>query len=572
MVYSLDDPLNGSGIDNWTELKLFCEQVDNHFKFYTDFGCGKGCFTWNYIMWQRSKNIYTNWEFFRRNHMYDITGLEKDEIKKQLSDEAKNIREIQENTCIRWPCREEITIIDNFDFNNYIDVGKLLLSSNSIDLIDLSYYILNINFSLKCEGSKEISILAIYVSISSWIKIVNLEIRSINLSHAKVDFTERAKAFNDVKFKLTPWDHVLFREDTNILSEFEPMICFYKCRIGDIINPQVRETDIVFLFFKCKVNKNIKYCQNEYVWYIFNKCTFNKEFLVEDINIVKPLIIQECKFKNKVSFNGSTFEKDVSFRGSKFCKAPYLEADPESNELVTPSFINTTFKQGVSFREVTFETPPHFEGAESDIVTFEGAKFYNFFDGVESAEEKGKIFYRKKLFLATRAWAALIQLAAHVGDTERYYEFQQHLLEVEKRFQSQRRYRSLYSIFLLYGAGRSVWKPFFALIACSVIVALFLAEAYVCVQPGMCVWSDMGKAFNHVDRNIVEDAASMISHHTTLFVPQPKGMLQNLLNAFEANSYFSYAVGALRYFQTIHSLFCFFLIGLALRNRFRVKA
>ena len=195
-------------------------------------------------------------------------------------------------------------------------------------------------------------------------------------------------------------------------------------------------------------------------------------------------------------------------------------------------------KAFVSFEFACFQSEVSFQ-----FVKFNGVSSFNKARFVKEASFRNVIFEE-----AASAWAALIRLMEKIHNMPQRAIFHAKLLEVEKHCKSERSAKVLYDIYEMLGSGRSALLPFIWLLLCSVLSF-----------PGYwLITSNMLSALVYSLGNTIP----FIPTHNTFTKD-----IWNDLSSVDAKVYLT----CTRSVHALISILLIALIGLALRNRFRVK-
>jgi len=336
----------------------------------------------------------------------------------------------------------------------------------------------------------------------------------------------RDAVFSHITFESVEIVHDINFQNSIFLGNFNINKATAKGEIrldNSVFHDQVNIIDKKFYnvvsFSNCKFLKGSSFSESEFHQYVdFTGAKFKG----------RKTDFHKTVFKNRVSFNEAEFNGHAFFKNSKF----YCEEFDEYDDTLplSPSFLGTKFITSADFSETEFFAPPHFEGAEFKAVSFNKAIVKN--------------HNNKALHLANSAWAALISHMEKVNNFSQKLIFHEKLLEVDKEYEASRSLKILYEIYEKLGHGRLMAPPLIALAYTSV----FFNWLYGLFYPS--------KAFGYTLVNTL----SFISYYRS-----------------EASDYLD-NIGSLRHLlltaggiHSVISLFLLFLIGLALRNRFKLK-
>ena len=321
-------------------------------------------------------------------------------------------------------------------------------------------------------------------------------------------------------------------------------------------------------FYACRFTKDVDFSAAKFYGEAkFSNCIFDYDAVFEN-----------AKFEGEVSFFKAKFEGSAEFHNARFAKEC--------------SFSNSVFKGTADFTETTFLGITHFLSVRldgTDGISFGAARFFDeaLFQG---AKLEGPVNFERAQFLYVPdfrrtnfsahftlheiniynqkddtdlgsledRFRRLKELAKSAEDHENEISFLKGELESKARF-SQKKSEKLwvwgYSTFSDY--GRSVIRPFFTLLGNLLgfsfiywIIALFFP-----LNPDASFWDSL-----KVSSAIVIPFGSL---SRTVF--QKSGPFEQLFGT--EPSLLVYFAGAV---EGIISIALIFLIGLALRNRFRI--
>lgn len=262
----------------------------------------------------------------------------------------------------------------------------------------------------------------------------------------------------------------------------------------------------------------------------FTDCVFKKRFEFKNSNNAELIHFDNATFLSWTVFENSTFRDVATFRSTQF----HGDALFERTEFKQANFIGATFKSILSLQGAKFEFAPKFEGVQCDAILFDDHT--EFRNNSSSLQEDAS------------AWAALIRLMERVHNLPQRQKFHEKLLEVEKEFETEKTAKPLYGIYTLLGCGRMVSVPLFWLFYIWFLMSMVYLVFSKCNE-GLGACAQKAMAFSIVN--------------TLPFVSYNKVLIED----FPKDIFFQIAGGL----HTTISLVLLFMIGLALRNRFRIK-
>lgn len=348
----------------------------------------------------------------------------------------------------------------------------------------------------------------------------------------------------DFQIEVKNTDIGLYSIDENSTS-FGKNISFIDCSFLSAIDftelytknlPQCNFSDSTF---KGKVN--------------FSGMTFESDAIFHGVTFEQGAIFNSAVFKGRTSFKKAKFKDEASFykaEFSAFCNEQFF---------LIPSFISCKFEEIVDFREASFPSPPHFEGAEMEILLLNGAKFSNNFAKNEQNE------YIIKLDVASSAWAALVRLTEKLHNWEWRLKFHNLSLKVDEKLlqtlpelEKQRQHRLFYRLYDLFGKGEDSLRPLFFMGLFAYVFGYMLFSLYF-ISSGE-IYKSLRLAVL-----VVMDSVFPIK----IFAPTA---LDSLMFELKLPLFAKIITLIARIMLFLISYISIFMAGLSLRNRFRMKS
>ncbi len=253
-----------------------------------------------------------------------------------------------------------------------------------------------------------------------------------------------------------------------------------------------------------------------------------------------------CRF-DEIAFEDSTIQT-TKFSLSSFRKANFSNS---SLEYITCS--ESVFNQ-VNFNYCNFGVIADFTKTSFlSAPSFHDIKFQEIF-----FEESRKHFQNKERILEPHknkyAWQTLIKLMDDIHNLPQRQIFHEKLLEVEELEEREKGHKiiaQLYREYKALGYGYSIAKPLGFLAAWAVI---------------------LGALYAVISANIPKSIAYALGNMLPFLGTSRKAATNFLeLDVFEKSEGLHTTIMIIGGFQSLLSIFLLFLIGLALRNRFRIK-
>jgi len=261
----------------------------------------------------------------------------------------------------------------------------------------------------------------------------------------------------------------------------------------------------------------------------FSEAVFHESVDFSNAVFMRGADFHAVKFLGPSHFSEAIFKERVNFSEASFAHAFFKKA-----EFTVADFRAARVKVAINFRDAKFSDPPRFGGLQCETVFFDGAKF-------------GNDLREDRLHNSASAWASMIRLMERVHNLPQRQLFHEKLLEVERLYKTEKSARPLYFAYKALGSGRSAFLPFFWWLVFSLAFGLFY----------------LGSA------KTLNSALAFAVTNSLPFV----GGINPQIDRFwsEVPEPFIPFVMLIAGLHTIISVICIFCIGLALRNRFRIK-
>jgi hypothetical protein len=387
-----------------------------------------------------------------------------------------------------------------------------------------------------------------------------------------------------IDFKGVSWNKIVYFDNFIFFGETD----FQQCKFFKDAS-----------FKKCKFFKNALFDQTK-----FHKGTFfsGVNFLEAssflrvsfniDINATKDLRVKnyetrfiETTFSKKASFFNAEFSGSVNFFGALFLG--------EINRFMnvtfkkSPFFYGTIFKNICNFADTTFYAVPNFTACEFrnglDITNIkiefnESIKGIKKIDINDNFKEMKAINYKA----AKYTWQVFREIAKNSDDSQNEIKYLKKEFDVAHKDPSENNV-SKFLIFvysILSGYGTSITKPFILL----VIQFFIFSFIYICTSPllgtsvvknNICIVNQMKN--NNINAILFScdpicSAYTLSFIDTIIFIPIiNKKYYEQLTKATFGKNHLNHGYFKFRYIQKSIAMILFFLIGLGIRNRLRLR-
>jgi hypothetical protein len=342
---------------------------------------------------------------------------------------------------------------------------------------------------------------------------------------------------------------------------------------------------------------------------LFGSCSFDDVATFEAAKFHDGVAFREAKFRQEASFDRAVFSGAADFQSALF--------DSQS------SFDHCDFERGADFQSAEFAKQASFEDAEfQDTSSFESAQFRevghfsraNFLAKSPSflgVDQKTTLIFRETTFATPTGtseelehYTALKQLAESQGHYSQALDF--HAKELEARQRSKTEGSSRRLVTLLYGLlsdyGRSFTRPFWCLLGLTALTFLIALSNAAMNVPARCPGAETASWISELARSNRPCQAQKPSVYLS---PEPD-LARTLLypSGFRAAVEMSMVGGlgvveggtprerrqeainlrlfgdplepglfrAFNFIRTLLSVALIFLIGLGLRNSYRVRS
>ncbi|MBL4802525.1 MAG: pentapeptide repeat-containing protein [Emcibacter sp.] len=325
------------------------------------------------------------------------------------------------------------------------------------------------------------------------------------------------------------FDQLRFLSEINFeFYVFPQTVRFYKCHFVDLSFAHARFQNEVS-FTRTTFNGEIS----------FKHAIFRDVVRFDNAIFKDSVTFQYARFDNLTSFKEVKFDEDTSFNGTEFKDVIDFQGEYFEKEV---NFINSIFKSTTNFQNRKFKYPPFFHGAEMHVDTIWDRDDQNWpkLPEIREAPE-----------MAERAWSTL---KFHMNTVMRHdYEnmFFIKELEAKQMIKGGSYLLNAYEIFSNY--GQSVRRPLAWLVA--FFGFFFLIKVDLRNMESSENW--VGYAIEYWP-----SAAIFSLAHSVPFLPLWRYVYSE--NPPPCELFW----GGL---QALFSLLMWFLAGLAIRNRFRLK-
>lgn len=266
----------------------------------------------------------------------------------------------------------------------------------------------------------------------------------------------------------------------------------------------------------------------------FDEITFSGGAFFEESHFFKGATFRYSKFESSISASKAVFEKTPDFSNCIFeIAANFSECNIKENIV----FRSSSFRGVANFDNVKFKAPPIFNCADIQEIYFDETR-KNFQNNINILDIK-----RSKT-----AWQTLIILMDKMHNLPQRQIFHEKLLEVEELEEENKWVKKLYRLYNKLGFGYSLVKPLIT----QCYSTAFFTWLYV-----WFLWD-------------FKLSMKFSLSNTTPFLNISRLATSNIFEKVNGQWY-DLLIFSIAGLQSIISLFLLFLIGLALRNRFRIK-
>lgn len=267
---------------------------------------------------------------------------------------------------------------------------------------------------------------------------------------------------------------------------------------------------------------------------LFTGATFSKNTDISNVTFTYSVDFSDSYFLDRANFSGATFSGDANISGATFADIT--------------NFSTTVFRRSVSFADATFYAfPPNFHEATLHSDTdWVGARWPAPPLDIDNAKRHVRYYQRLKQVMEA--------LKKHEDELDFFAREMKAQRVVDGKWSGRWALNGLYGALSDY--GRSVLFPTFYLIISIAAFFAFLTFAGECL-------SSVGGALQ-CDYIPAEKALGLSLTSALGFLPLKKEIYSDL-------SSLSSAAHAIMAVETLVSFALLFLIGLGLRNRFRMK-
>jgi hypothetical protein len=286
----------------------------------------------------------------------------------------------------------------------------------------------------------------------------------------------------------------------------------------------------------------------------FRNAKFHGDANFNNVQFQASACFDHARFRKFANFKLATFEK-LFVGGAKFLgEADFVDASFNHSEFTgvkfkhaLTRFTGATFAHVPDFRAATFATPPLFQRVNIPYALAPGANCWRRWMSCAAGDDDAARFRRLK------------ELAADWRDHERELEFFANELRA-KRFHETKGFGGIalnWAYDRLSNFGRSIWRPIIglAVLTCLAWLLIMLTYSTICAA----TWGQVG--------------AGLVLSLTDWALLLGADKWDTRIHAFETlcpNCMFGPGAALLAYVQSAASLILLFLLGLGLRNRFRI--
>ncbi len=323
-------------------------------------------------------------------------------------------------------------------------------------------------------------------------------------------------------------------------SHFGERVDFSDCQFQSLAAFRNSEFLKEMVFRGCKFFSSFDIQNSQITSARMEGATFEKFAYFDDCKFSESSEFDDVRFLNKSSFENCAFSSTASFRGSDFSDV---------------SFNNANFSSTTSFSEVVFEMAPRFHGA----TLFEETSWIDVVwpDPPESESKESLDFTRRHW---NRLKTEMSRLQLH-EDEQMFFALE---LDVVAAMSPRSKRWVINSYKGLSGYGRSIGRPALWLLVSALLGLLINFSTFV----------GYTQKFNFAEWEIVSKftLANMFGAGSLILDLRKRDKWITELKGLEAHiSDWPWWVETYAIFQGVFTLILIFLVGLALRNRFRIK-
>lgn len=323
-------------------------------------------------------------------------------------------------------------------------------------------------------------------------------------------------------------------------SEFEDDASFSGAVFLDIANFQYCKFKMETYFWECNFYKYALFIESEFVYPAeFSQAVFGHAMFDQSV-FFEPANFSECKFKSDADFSGVKFKKEADFS-----KVPFRKS---------ANFRNCEFSSTTWFDDAVFAEPPLFQGASMHPDTVWPTSNSAWPSKPSSPKEAG---------IAVRAWSSLKWSMSQVQNHDAELDFYARELDAKRIYISppKKLVLFLYSHFSDY--GRSALRALIWWIGTWLTV--FSANCW------LLLGQIPGDKFEHVVAVTDFTFGNAFSLGGTYTNPERREALATTVFENTDTGQIPWLIDLLSLGHSFASLLFLFLIGLALRNRLRIK-
>jgi uncharacterized protein YjbI with pentapeptide repeats len=342
---------------------------------------------------------------------------------------------------------------------------------------------------------------------------------------------------------------------------------------------------------------------------LFGNCAFDDVATFEAAKFDDGVTLREAKFNREASFVRAVFSGAVDFQSVQFASQSSFDHCSFED---SADFQSAAFAKKASFEEAEFRGSSNFESAEfREVGHFSRANFVADSPSFLGVPQKTTLIFRDTTFATPKGtseelehYTALKQLAESQGHHSQALEF--HAKELEARQRSATEGISRRLVTRLYGLlsdyGRSFTRPFWYLLGLTAITFLIALSNAAINVPTRCPGAETGSWFTELARS---NEPCQVQKPSMYHSPEPDVARMPLYpSGFRAAVEMSLVGGlgiveggtprerrqdainlrlfgeplepgpfrAFNFIRTLLSFALLFLIGLGLRNSYRVRS
>lgn len=305
----------------------------------------------------------------------------------------------------------------------------------------------------------------------------------------------------------------------------------------------------------------------------FSQCTFTENTDFTSAHFIDVAYFNECKFKGVVLFHNTDFNSDGHFMNAEFCSKSEFT---NTTFFALADFLNCTFNNDAQFTDASFLSTANFSNAAfKQVSNFRRARFTTHVPEFNYCEFKQPPYLSQmeipEIYLTgfdsnTEKYRRLKSLAITSHDHEQELKFFSYEMKSKMADAGHTQTTSIYTPLKLYewtsNFGKSIGRP----VACFLgLWVMSIVLHYAALEP---VDSCKGESVYSKEWAVVSYASS---HSFPLFLSDRRAKKATDDCLFGVDVPPPAFVNLAGFGQSFFSMIFAFLIGLGIRNRFKIK-